>query len=341
MKIAAKLALTAVAFTMTTAGAAAASVIGAFPAPPMGKGPGKIALWPIDGRPQVADFGSAGTPSGNSFYIAYDSLNRRVLVPTVAGTTYIINARTGQTESHFATIPGGRVAAISPDHHWLLVLSGKQLAEYALSSHKRRFLLPVGGNALVFDPRGHDVFVGGNMDKSLTEVHLPSGKIVQRFPVHRSGDLAWAHSQIFSADIKTGVMSILNPRTGRIIHIKTGEMDPNFNYAKIPAARAGFMQLAVSPHANYVYAAGFSGHILRFSSRRDAYLGQVAVSAGPGANKLSGLAVLPGGRRGLVTVENRMEAVIVQLDSGKIWKTLPGVASNRWLLASHGRIASR
>lgn len=96
------------------------------------------------------------------------------------------------------------------------------------------------------------------------------------------------------------------------------------------------MQLAVSPHANYVYAAGFSGHILRFSSRRDAYLGQVAVSAGPGANKLSGLAVLPGGRRGLVTVENRMEAVIVQLDSGKIWKTLPGVASNRWIVVSHG-----
>lgn len=336
MKIAARLVFTVAAFAMTTAGAAGASAIGVFPAPPVGKGPGKIAFWSIGGRPRVASFGRAGTPSGNSFYIAYDNLHRKVYIPTFAGTTYVVNARTGHVEGRFATIPGGRVAAISPDHHWLLVLSGKQLAAYALPSHKRRFQLPVGGNALVFDPHGHAVFVGGNMDKTLTEVHLPSGRIVRRFPIHRSGDLVWAHNQIFSADIKTGVMSVLNPKTGRIDHIKTGEVDPNFNYAKIPAAKAGFMQLAVSPNQNYVYAAGFSGHILRFSARRDTYLGRVAVSAGPGANKLSGLAVLPGGKRGLVTVENRMETVVVRLANGKILRTLPKIASNRWLVASHG-----
>ncbi len=341
MKMATRFMFTAVAFAMTTAGAAAASVVGSFPAPPMGKGPGKIAVWPVGGRPRVVRFGNAGTPSGNSFCIAYDNLNQSMYVPTFAGTTYIVNARTGRAEGRFATISGGRVAAISPDHRWLLVLSGRQLAAYALRSHRRRFLLPVGGNALVFNPSGHDVFVGGNMDKVLTEVGLPSGKIERRFAVHRSGDLAWARGQIFSADIKTGVMSVLNPKTGRIVYIKTGEVDPDFNYSKIPAAKAGFMQLAVSPRANYVYAAGFSGHILRFSSRSDSYLGEVAVPAGPGANKLSGLAVLPGGRRGFVTIENRKETVVVRLSSGKIGQTLPGIASNRWVVASQGRTAAR
>jgi len=129
-------------------------------------------------------------------------------------------------------------------------------------------------------------------------------------------------------------MTAFNPATNVIFSMPTTEVDPHFAYAKIPAATAGFMQLAVSPDQNSVYAAGFSGHILRFSTSDPHYLGEVKVAGGKtGFDKLSGLTVLPHGAEAITTIENRHESVVVDLRNGRVLQRLPGIASNRWVLA--------
>lgn len=319
----------------TTAATPDQFMIGAFPSHPKGPGPGKLAVVPVhEGATSVYTFGHAGTPSGNSFYIA--EAGKHVFVSNVAGTTDVITIDSGKQVKQFHSISGGRVAAVSPDRKLVFVLSGKKLAAYATSDGAKRFEVAFGGNAMVFNVDGSRVYVGGNMDKTIAEIDASTGQILRHIAVGHSGDLAWAHGLVFSANMQSGVMSAFNPTTGKIYNMTTPEVDSKFSYHKIPAATAGFMQLAVSPDQKYVYAAGFSGHILRFSTQEPAYLDQVSVSVGKtGANKLSGLALLPDGLQAITTVENRHESVIVDLSNGHIVKHLPGVASNRWILAGH------
>lgn len=308
-------------------------LVGAAASPPAGPGPGVLVDWPV-GAPKARDghFGRPNTPSGNSFFLAFDGAQGTLYVPTVAGKTYVLSARDLEPIGQFSSLPGGRVARIVPGRRMVLILSAKELAAYSTGAREKLFELGVGGNALVVSPDGRRAFIGGNMDSTITEVSLPSGKVVRTFPIARSGDLAWADGKIFSADIKSGVMSVLDPRTGRITRIATPEVDPDFSYPHLAQARAGFMQVAVSPDQRTVYVAGFSGHILSFSTDKPAYLGEVAVSADPaGPNKLSGLAVLDNGREALATVENLHEAVVVKLSDGKILHVLKGAASNRWV----------
>jgi hypothetical protein len=110
----------------------------------------------------------------------------------------------------------------------------------------------------------------------------------------------------------------------------TPEVDPAFRYDRIPAATAGFMQLAVSPGGRTVYAAGFSGHVLRFSAHEPAYLGEVKLAV-PSPAKLSGLTLIDGGHQAVVTVENRKEAVRFDLSSGKVLQRFADISSNRWV----------
>lgn len=312
------------------------TVVGAFPAPAMGAGPGTLAslsLHPANTR--VGDYGQPNTPTGNSFYVGYSAATRSIFVPTYGGTTYILDSVTLQTTGEFPSIPGGRIAHVVPNRNLLLVLAGNSLAGYTLATHRKLFEnSSVGGNAIVTSPNGQIAYVGGNMDSSITAVNVRTGKILNTYPVPQIGDMVWADGQIFAADIKTGVMTALNPKTDHIVTIPTPEVDPQFSYSDIPAATAGFMQLAVGPHHHTVYAAGFSGHILKFSASKDKYLGEVSVNAntGSGGNKLSGLTVLPGGNRALVTVENLAETVVLNLSSGSILKTFPHFASNRWVV---------
>jgi hypothetical protein len=309
-------------------------VLGTSPAPPKGAGPGKLMVVPMGhgDKPYVLKFGRAGTSSGNSFYIA--SWDKLVYVPSVAGYTDVINIRTGKRVQRFNTIAGGRVAALSKNHQLLFVLSAKHLAAYSAKDGARRYQVSFGGNAMALNGDGSRLYVGGNMDKSIAEIDTSTGFVLRHIPIGHSGDMVWANGYIFSADMKNGVMTAFNPMTNKTYAMATPEADPRFSYHKIPMARAGFMQLAVSPDQYYVYAAGFSGHILRFATHKPAYLGEVAVTAGKsGANKLSGLALVDYGERAISTVENRHESVIVNLRNGHIVKRLPHVASNRWILA--------
>jgi hypothetical protein len=311
------------------------TVIGVSPAPPLGAGPGRLTVLPLrhGDKPYIVKFGRAGTASGNSFYIA--ERQGIAYVPSVAGYTDVINIHTRKKVQRFHSIAGGRVAVLSKDGDELFVLSGKKLAAYTTKDGAQRYQLDFGGNAMVLNKDGSRLFVGGNMDKSIAMINTDTGLVLRRIPIGHSGDLAWANGKLFSADMKSGVMSVYNPATDKTYKIKTPETDPNFSYHRIPKARAGFMQLAVSPDRQYIYAAGFSGHILRFSTRRPAYLGEVAVTAGKSAaNKLSGLAVLDNGRRAISTIENRHESVIVNLQNGHVIERLPHVASNRWVVTS-------
>jgi len=308
-------------------------LVGAFPSHPMGEGPGKLAVVHLpDGVMDVVDFGRAGTPSGNSFYVAVDSRNNRLYVPSVAGTTFVVDLSTDKAVRHFKSIPDGRVALITPDHSTVFILSGKALAAYSTSDDTLRYQIPVGGNAMAFNTDGSHLYIGGNMKKTIVEINSSSGHVERRIQVGHSGDMAWANGKLFSANMKSGVMTVYNPRSKHIFRLKTPEVDSHFRYKKIPAANAGFMQLAVSANQDTVYAAGFSGHILRFSTAKPAYLGQVKVSVGKtGPNKLSGLAVLPNPDEAFTTIENHHESVIVNLRNGKVLKRLPKVASNRWV----------
>lgn len=309
--------------------------MGAMPAPPMGAGPGKITVLPLRHARKLytVKFARAGTPAGNSFYIA--EAGDKAYVPSVAGYTSVINIHTRKRLERFKTIPGGRVAKLSKDQQRLFVLSGKQLAVYSATDGTKRYDVNVGGNAMVFNRDGSRIYVGGNMDNSIAEINTATGLILRHIPVGHSGDLAWANGYLFSADMKNGVMTAFNPLTDKTYTMATPEADPHFSYHMIMMAKAGFMQLAVSPDQKYVYAAGFSGHILRFSTHHPAYLGEVKISANKhGANKLSGLAVLDNGKRAISTVENRHETVIVNLNNGHIVKRLPHVASNRWIVTA-------
>ncbi len=308
-------------------------VAGAFPAPPRGNGPGNLVKWSVDSdKAFVGKFGAPKTPSGNSFYIAYDSASNRLYVPTVAGITYILNAKTLAPVSSFATITGGRVARVSPDGKNLLVLSGMELALYSLADNKQLFTAPTGGNALAISSDARFAYVGGNMSKTVSEVSLSDGKITRTFPIFGSGDLVMANSKLFSANIKTGVMSVLDPATAKIINISTDEVDPAFSYRKIGAASAGFMQMAASPDQLYVYVAGFSGDILKFATSDVSYVGKISIKAAPsGANKLSGFTLVNNGSQAVVTIENRKLTALVRMSDGKILKFLAGTASNRWV----------
>ena len=168
-----------VAQAKSDTGAATPQVlVGAFPSPPMGAGPGKLTVMHLpDSVAQVVDFGQAGTPTGNSFYVAVDSQNNQIFVPSVAGTTNVIDLRTDKLVRQFKSIPGGRVAIVSPDHNMVFVLSGQALAAYSTSDDALRYQVPVGGNALAFNTDGSRLYVGGNMNETITDIDPSSGHI--------------------------------------------------------------------------------------------------------------------------------------------------------------------
>ena len=310
------------------------AVLGTAPNPPMGPGPGKLFMVnPGAMTARAASFATAGTVQGNSFFAGYDRATGTVFVPSPAGRVFMLSGTDLRPSGSFPVIGGARLAKALVGRKLLIVLSGKDVAAYKLGSHRPAFTLPVGGNALAVARRSGRLYVGGNADRAITAIDLASGRIVGTYPVARSGDLVLAHGHLFSADILSGVMSVVDLRTGHVTRLKTPEVDPHFSYRAIPAATAGFMQLAKSPAGNFVYAAGFSGHVLKFSAASPRYLGEVAVGAAKGPEKLSGLAVVDHGREAVVTIENHDQTALIRLATGKVLHLFSGVASNRWVVA--------
>ena len=316
----------------------AMQVIGADTAPPVGPGPGKMLVWkPGSSMARAVQFGKADSASGNSFYVAFDQAAQRVFIPTGAGMTYVLNAEDMQPEGAFSSPLHSRVARVSPDGKYLMVMSAKKTVVYTLPEQRQIFSLPQGGNAGVFSQNGKRAFIGGNMRKDIVAIDLKTGKVVKTYKVGHSGDLALADGKVFSADMQNGVMSAIDPVTGDVTQMKTPEVDPEFSYKNIMSAKAGFMQMATDPARHRLYVAGFSGHILRFSTDVPKYLGQVAVTAQPKmANKLSGLTLVDHGKEALTSVENQRLSVLVDLEDGHIVERLPKTSANRWIAIPNG-----
>ncbi len=310
-------------------------VLGTAANPPMGPGPGRLFLVnPTAIR--TLSFAKAGTLAGNSFFAGYDPTTHTIYVPSPVGRVTMVNAETGRRIGTFPAMAGARVARVLLHRNLVVVLSAKKLAAYALRApHAPVFTLGFGGNALAVNRAESKLYVGGNMNRRIRIVAIPSGHVAGTYPVAGSGDLLSAGGKLFSADMKTGIMSVIDLTTGTVTRIRTPEVDPHFSYHAIPRANAGFMQLAKSPDGHKVYAAGFSGHIVEFSSRHPKFLGEIAVRPAKGPNKLSGVAIVDHGLEALVTIENRHETVLVSLRNARIVHTFKGVASNRWI-AVHG-----
>lgn len=309
-------------------------ILGPRPAPPQGPGPGELVAWPVGTeRTQRLRFAEPHSPAGNSFYPALDAVRGRVFVPTAGGRTVVFSAADLSMEGSMTSIEGGRVAGVSPDGSVLVVVSAGQTAGYSPASRERQWLVEGGGSALAFDEDSRFAYVGGNGNHSILRVDLSSGARDGHHPVARSGDLVRIRQHLFSADMKTGVVSVLDLNSGEITAIATPEVDPQFDYRNPYAASAGLMQLAADSQAQRVYAAGLSGNILVFDSDAARYLGAIPVDAGPpgGPDKLSGLALFDQGRKALVTVENLGLAVVVDLETQEIVHTLPDANANRWL----------
>lgn len=310
-----------------------AVVLGTAANPPKGPGPGKVfVVDPTTYAVRTLSFAKPDTLAGNSFYAGYDPATKTAFIPSPIGRITMIDSRTGRVTS-FPAIRGVRVARVVPKQHLLLALSAKYFTAYALSTHAPSFTLAVGGNAIAVNPAGTMAYVGGNMDRTVSEISLPAGQVLHTYPIARSGDLLFADGRLFSADIKTGVMSVLDVQTGKIVKLATKEVDPHFSYRKLGQATAGFMQLARSPNGGLVYAAGFSGHVLKFSTAHPRYLGQLKIHAFNGPEKLSGLAVLAHGNEALVTIENRHAAALVDMKNGQVVHLFKHIASNRWVVA--------
>ena len=125
-----------------------------------------------------------------------------ICVPTLGrGHTYIFNSRTFASGGSFARTRGRCVAAVSPDHKKILpVLSAEETTAYRIPEQTRLFTLPVGENAIAFEPETNLAFIGSNASAQLTEIDVSSGKLVRTLPVAHSGDLLWTNAKLFSAD---------------------------------------------------------------------------------------------------------------------------------------------
>ncbi len=106
--------------------------------------------------------------------------------------------------------------------------------------------MPVGGNAIAFEPGTNLAFIGGNASAQLTGIDVSSGKLVRTLPVTHSADLLWTNGKLFSADMKTGIKSVPDPASDTATRIKAPEVYSRFNYMLLPQACAGLMQLAAA-----------------------------------------------------------------------------------------------
>ena len=133
--------------------------------------------------------------------MAYDGAARDLRAHPGGGHTYIFNSRTFASGGSFARTRGRCVAAVSPDHKKILpVLSAEETTAYRIPEQTRLFTLPVGENAIAFEPETNLAFIGGNASAQLTDIDVSSGKLVRTLPVAHSGDLLWTNAKLFSAD---------------------------------------------------------------------------------------------------------------------------------------------
>ncbi|KYP81096.1 YncE family protein [Ferroacidibacillus organovorans] len=255
-------------------------------------------------------------------------------VPTLQGKTYLINLQTHRVISHFSSPIGARIASLSNDDHTLIITGGKSVTAYALPSLKRIWQISTGGNTL--SVAGNIAYLSGNSASKTALIDLKSGKVTGTLPVGMIEDSVYDPQKhtLWLANWSNGDMTVVNTKTHRIanvIHQSEGggfSMQDMGSMKNMMKATGGYMQLAVGPRGNHVYAASFSGNILVFNARNNTF--EKNIPTVPMA-KLSGIAIDPSGQYAYATVEDMKETVAISLKNDKLAATFPHLVSNRWI----------
>ncbi len=298
-------------------------LLGAAASPAMGMGNGNLLIDPTQ-TGHVAKIKLA--QGANAFQIAL--VGNIAYVPTLQGTTYIVDWKTHQITSQFTSPKGARISALSAANHLLLIAGGKNLTAYAFPSHKVTWQDSIGGNALSIV--GNHAYLSSNTSNSTTEFNVKNGHVLSKIPVGGIEDSVidpQTHT-LWLANWKNGDMTVLDTQNNHVLKVIKESEGGGFSMNNMMNSTGGFMQLAVDPKGKAVYAASFSGNIMVYNAQKISFEKNIPIDISMA--KLSGIAIDPSDQYAYTTVENKKETVRVSLQTGKIVSTYANVESNRW-----------
>lgn len=297
-------------------------LVGAAASPAMGAGNGEFLFADIGKGTATTLPLSSGA---NAFQMAISG--NTAYVPTLQGQTYVINLPSRMVTGHFATPSGARSANLANQGKLLLITGSTSVTAYSLPTHQQVWTLGLGGNTLAV-ANGY-AYLSGNASTTTAVIDLATGKQTATIAVGHIENSVYdkqTHT-LWLADWMNGDMTVVNTHNNQVVKTIQKAEGGGFNMNNMMGSKGGFMQLAVSPNGSDVYAASFSGNIMVYNAKTDAFAKDIPVGA---TAKLSGLAVDPAGKYLYATVENAKETVAVSIQTGKVVSTMPGVVSNRW-----------
>ncbi|MDA8344979.1 MAG: hypothetical protein M0Z66_05795 [Thermaerobacter sp.] len=303
-------------------------LVGAAASPPTGSGSGMLIVDSIGAHRLFTISLSTGA---NGFKVAV--VGGLVYVPTLQGRTYVVSLQSDRLVKSFATPVGARIADYSPTDNLLVITGPQNVTAYSLGSLKEVWQVASGGNALSIV--GGRAYLSGNMANATRVIDLKSGKIVASVPVGHIEDSVYDPQQhtLWLANWTNGDMTILDTADNTVVGVVQESEGGGFSMANMMMSSGGFMQLAVGPTGQHVYAASFSGNIMVYNAGSNAFEKDIPTNI-PMA-KLSGIGVDASGQYAYVTVESSQETVTISLKTGKVLSTTKGLMSNRWTVVSH------
>ncbi|WP_054969532.1 hypothetical protein [Alicyclobacillus ferrooxydans] len=298
-------------------------LVGAAASPPSGNGNGTFVFNSIGkGMATIVPLAKGA----NAFKVGITG--NTAYVPTLQGTTYVVNLQSHKVTGQFATPQGARIANIANQGKLLLITGSHSVTAYSLPTHTLKWTLNMGGNALAVADNGY-AYLSGNMMKKTVVIDLSTGKEVTTIPVGSIEDSVYDRQThtLWLADWTNGDMTIVDTRNNQVITTIQKAEGGGFSMANMMGSTGGFMQLTVGPNGHHVYAASFSGNIMVYSAKNNTFEKDIPVLTG---SKLSGIAVDPSDKYIYTTVENKQETVAVSLQTDQVASTMHGVLANRW-----------
>lgn len=297
-------------------------LVGAAASPPTGNGNGTLLLKSVR-MPKTVKVALAS--NANAFRIGIDG--NTAYIPTLQGKTYVVDLRSRQVVSSFSTPQGARIANVSKANHLLLITGASSVTAYSLPGLKQVWQVSTGGNALSL--AGNVAYLSSNSSSNTSMIDLKTGKLTGAIGVGHIEDSVYdkEHHTLWLANWTTGDMTVVNTMDKKVLAVVHKAEGGGFSMANMMSSQGGFMQLAVGPHGNHVYAASFSGNIMVYDAKNNMFEKDIPTVSGA---KLSGIAIDRSGQYAYTTVESKMETIAVALKTGQVVSTYPNMESNRW-----------
>lgn len=301
------------------------TLVGAASSPAMGSGSGLLI---IDRTATKKTWKIPLAPGVNALTAAIGK--NRVYVPSLQGTTFVVSLRSHKVVSTFKSPVGDRIATLSRAPHLLLLTGPHNVTAYSFPDLKQIWQINDGGNALTIV--GNRAYLSGNGSGQTQTIDLTNGHITGTLPVGHIEDSVYdpRYHTLWLANWTTGDMTVVNALAGQIVRVLHNKEGGGFHMSHMMGSSGGFMQLAVGPGGQHVYAASFSGNIMQYNAASNTFQKNIPVQV-PMA-KLSGIAIDPSGQYAYTTVESQKETVAVSLKTGRVVSISPGLASNRWFV---------